>query len=432
MPLQDAPLHLLKEAVPTDGLFAGKSWRFSPQAFPLSPELYKELEALGDRLWSFQKACNDLYSLSAAGRQPAWIAELLDRGKPPELVEFSRQKAFRNYVPQVLRPDVILTENGFILSELDSIPGGIGLTAWLNATYANLGSPVLGGATGMSDAFATLAPGGDILVSREAETYRPEMEWIAARTGHRVCDAEGYGARTDKRQAAYRFFELFDLQNIPDITALQSAALQGEISITPPFKPFLEEKLWFALFWMRPLRDYWRRALSDRNFNALQKVIPKSWVLDPQPLPPHAEIPGLGIQDFQELAGFSQKERELVIKASGFSELAWGARSVVIGSDVPQSEWKDAVTRALSAFPTQPHLLQRFHKARVFKHSVYSEETGTVQEFPCKVRLCPYYLAINDKPQLSGALATLCPPDKKILHGMRDAVLVPASLPCAD
>jgi hypothetical protein len=58
----------------------------------------------------------------------------------------------------------------------------------------------------MIEHFAQLAPQGDILVWREAETYRPEMKWLAARTGQRVCDAEGYGTRTDKRGVADRFF----------------------------------------------------------------------------------------------------------------------------------------------------------------------------------------------------------------------------------
>ena len=427
-----ASLDCLQAALPEAGLFAGKTWRFSPEAFPIPKELLSELITLGERLWTFQKACNDLYCLSADGRQPQWVSELLDRGKPPELVELSRQRAFRNQVPVVLRPDLILTDDGFILSELDSIPGGIGLTAWLNATYADAGIDVIGGPEGMIEGFAGVAPKGDIVISREAETYRPEMEWIAAKTGHRVCNAESYGLRADKRMEVYRFFELFDLPNIPDVSALQLGALEGSLKVTPPFKPFLEEKLWFALFWMRPLRAYWRRALSDRTLSALQKVIPRTWILDPQPLPPHAEIPNLGIHDFMELCDFSQKERELVIKASGFSEMAWGARSVVIGSDEPQNIWKEAVKGALSVFQTTPHLLQRFHKARQFQHSVYDPETGNIKPFPCRVRLCPYYFATQNQIKMGGALATLCPPDKKILHGMKDAVLVPAGIELTD
>jgi hypothetical protein len=427
--LPDAPLARLRSALPESGLFAGKSWRLSPRPFPLTAPLYAALEVLGERLWLFQRACNDLYALSAAGRQPGWVAALLDQGKPPELVAFAREKRFRHHLPMVLRPDLILTDDGFILSELDSIPGGIGLTAWLSQTYSALGFQTLGGPNAMVERFAQLAPEGDILVSKEAETYRPEMEWLAARTGQRVCDAEHYGTRSDRRGSAYRFFELFDLPNIPGVEALQAAMLRGEQTVTASFKPQLEEKLWFALFWLRPLRDFWRRALGDKHFGALQKVIPRSWVLTPEALPPHAEIPALGIHRFEELADFSQKERELVIKASGFSERAWGARSVVIGSDQPQASWKEAVTAALLAFPQSPHLLQRFHKPALLNHSVYDEESGDVLPFPCKVRLCPYYFIHEERPFLSGALATLCPPDKKILHGMKDALLLPAALP---
>ncbi|MDE3083895.1 MAG: hypothetical protein KGJ37_01580, partial [Verrucomicrobiota bacterium] len=44
---------------------------------------------------------------------------------------------------------------------------------------------------------------------------------------------------------------------------------------------------------------------------------------------------------------------------------------------------------------------------------------------PGRLRLCPYYFVIDGKAKLSGALATFCPPDKKIIHGMQDAALLP-------
>ena len=43
-----------------------------------------------------------------------------------------------------------VTENGWHITELDSVPGGIGLTDWLNATYPN----ALGGCSGMTEGFA--------------------------------------------------------------------------------------------------------------------------------------------------------------------------------------------------------------------------------------------------------------------------------------
>ena len=42
-----------------------------------------------------------------------------------------------------------------------------------------------------------------------------------------------------------------------------------------------------------------------------------------------------------------------------------------------------------------------------------------------RVRLCPYYFVEANKVTLRGALATIVPADKKLLHGMRDAILAP-------
>ena len=164
----------VRSALPQEGLFADKDFLLSPDPFPIDDKFAKELEQLGHRLYIFQRACNELYQRSAKGKQPGWIAQYLDAGKPPELIEFSRQKQFRDDVPRVIRPDLILTDAGYALAEIDSVPGGIGLTGWLNQTYADLGREVIGGPAGMLEGFRGLLPeGGDILISQEASTSRP-------------------------------------------------------------------------------------------------------------------------------------------------------------------------------------------------------------------------------------------------------------------
>jgi hypothetical protein len=205
------------------------------------------------------------------------------------------------------------------------------------------------------------------------------------------------------------------------------AVAEGAARITPPFKPYLEEKLWFALFWLRPLREFWRRELSEQHFLELQKVIPYTWILDPQPLPQHAVIPGLEVQSFEELKQFSQKQRELILKISGFHETAWGSRSVVLGSDASQNEWQESIQEALQSFALHPHILQRFHKGRLVEQR-FLNSAGQIETMRGRVRLCPYYFVIDGKAELRGGLATVCPPDKKLLHGMRDAIMVPTAV----
>src|SRR5437588_8278070 len=211
----------IRARIPSDGLFFGHEWRISPEPFPIGPEVVKEFETLGRVLLQFYRAINLLYRQSVAGKQPEWVAGYLDRGKPPELLARQRSLAFKNEVPRVIRPDVLLTESGLTITELDSVPGGIGLTAWLNQTYSALDqkstvSPpeLLGGAEGMHKGFAGIfgdAPDVHVVVSEEAATYRPEMRWFCHDLDNKrftVRDAK-FDAPAEG-DAVYRFFELFD------------------------------------------------------------------------------------------------------------------------------------------------------------------------------------------------------------------------------
>ena len=425
-------LTALREARPSERLFAEKDWLLSPEPFPIDEKLRTDLERLGHQLFVFQRACNQLYHQSVKGKQPAWVARYLDLGKPAELIEFARAREFRDALPRVIRPDLVLTDEGWTIAEVDSVPGGIGLTGWLNQTYAGLAAQVIGGAEGMLDGFATVLPqGGDIVISEESATYRPEMEWLVRQLNTRfperswkVESAENYTPQEGRD--VYRFFELFDLPNIAGVSALLDAAGSGDLTVTPPVKPFLEEKMWFALFWLQPLRGFWRRELGDKYFRHLQRMIPYTWILDPAPLPQHAVIPRLEIQDWREAAQFSQKERDLLLKVSGFSPLGWGSRGVALGADLPHSEWQQRIADALDGFEREPTIMQQFHKGRLFDHPYWDAETKELKTMRGRVRLCPYYFIEDEKAILRGALATICPADKKLLHGMSDAILIPS------
>ncbi|TMP97163.1 MAG: hypothetical protein E6L09_13745 [Verrucomicrobia bacterium] len=427
----------VRDRRPEGGLFADMDWRISPAPFPLGNDLAQELETLGRVLLQFNRAVNLLYRQSVAGKQPPWVAAWLDRGKPARLIELQRSAAFKNDLPRVIRPDLLLTDQGLALTELDSVPGGIGLTAWLNQTYARIGDAVLGEEDGMLLGFAGIfgdAPAVHVVVSREAETYRPEMDWICRELdarGHRVVLRDEKPFKFADGDAVYRFFELFDLSNVPAAGGLFAAALNKRILLTPPPKPIFEEKMLFALLWNRNLREFWRRELGEGFLKRLLKLVPYTWVVDPTPLPPQAVIPELNLTDWQQLKALSQKERELIVKISGFSEHAWGARSVYLGSDLSHADWSAAIDAALAGFERSPCVLQRYHKPKVVQSHYFDFTGDRLVAMPGRVRLCPYYFLVGEgdaaRARLGGALATICPADKKIIHGMRDAILAPCA-----
>jgi hypothetical protein len=432
-----AVAHAVRERLPAGGLFADQHWRVATAPFVLDAKLAGELESLGRVLLQFYRAANLLYRQSSEGRQPEWVASWLDQGKPADLVALQRQRTFRNELPRVIRPDVLLTEDGFAITELDSVPGGIGLTDWLHQAYAEaapeLSDHLVGGRNGMRDGFAGIfgaAPRVHLMVSEESGSYRPEMEWLARELG-----ADRFAVRdtdfTDftEGEAVYRFFELFDLENVAAAKTVFELAGAGKLQMTPPPKAVLEEKLWLALLWNRNLAGWWHRELGGGFLRRMLRHVPRSWVVDPAPLPPHAAIPDLELTDWQQLKTLSQKERALILKPSGFSPEAWGARGVSLGSDLPVAEWSVAVDRAVAEFPQTPWVLQRYHKPRRIRAEWFDFEQGRTIPMDGRIRICPYYFVQGDGPgaraTLGGALATICPADKKIIHGMRDAILAP-------
>ncbi|HEV3090808.1 MAG TPA: hypothetical protein VGX91_05105 [Candidatus Cybelea sp.] len=452
--------HYLYEAIPP-GLFRVQDendripWRLSPEPFALSPAQLATIEQLGTDLLKFYRVLNGLYNRSARGTAPAFIAEYLDRGKPEQIVKLQRQNRFKQDVPGVIRPDLILTADGFAATELDSIPGGMGFLGAMTEAYCRLGLESAGGADGIPKGFAAMLrhvtgvefPTVAIVVSDESADYRPEMSWLAdalrrlnladvwLRRPHEIAfTEEGLFIRHDdgreaRLDAIYRNFELFDLFNVPKQELMLYAARHNRVRIVPAPKASLEEKLAFALLHHDALKPLWRGELGRDVFERLLALFPETWVVDPRPMPPQGAVAGLQaggapVFDFRQLAALPKSERAYVLKPSGFSELAWGSRGVKIADDLTREEWTEALDTALNSFDRTPYILQRFHKGKRVRQGYFDRERDEISMYDGRVRLCPYYFVTGEESvQLGGILATIAPADKKLIHGMTDAVM---------
>jgi hypothetical protein len=178
----------------------------------------------------------------------------------------------------------------------------------------------------------------------------------------------------------------------------------------------------------------WRAELGGERFERLQRIFPKTWIIDPRPMPPQGIIAGLQaggapISDFRQLGALPKSERAYVVKPSGFSELAWGSRGVKIGDDMTREEWQAALDTALASYDRTPWILQHFHKGKRIRQSYFDREHDEIREYDGRVRLCPYYFVTGEETvQLGGVLATIAPADKRLIHGMTDAVMT-SSIP---
>jgi hypothetical protein len=324
--------------------------------------------------------------------------------------------------------------------------------------YCELGFDTVGETNGMPDGLAAMLaaisgverPVTAFVVSEESKAYRAEIGWMAEAITKRG-RGEAYACRPqdivftedalfvrledgreEKLDVLYRNFELFDLPNVPKAELMLYAARHNRVRMTPPPKAHLEEKSSMALVHNPALASMWKRELGD-GFERLRTLFPDTWILDPRPVPPQAFVyditaAGEPLRDWTQLVALGKSERDYAVKPSGFSELAWGSRGVRVANDLTKEEWQQALDAALASFNQTPYILQRFRKGKRVKVPYYDSKADNIAILDGRVRLCPYYFVVGDDVRLGGILATVAPADKRLIHGMSDAIMSPCAV----
>lgn len=416
------------------------SFRIGPTPYLISPQRADELQKMGMHLKDFYIAMDELYRLSKIGNVPGFIARYLDAGKPSWLVELAQAEAFHGQVPHIIRPDLLLTAEGWRVTELDSVPGSMGLLSFFEQVYAAW--PLVGAgqtATAMARALTDFMSPNEqaaIVISDECSGYRAETTWLSRRwhdaglfiptlNPERLQIQNGRVSYQGQRlQLIYRFFELFDIDNIPGAKELLHLGAVGKMKITPPPKPHLEEKMWFAWLHHPELQAEWKQLLGHESLAYLQELIPPTWLLCRDP----RAFAGGPLGSLAQLRQTSRRSRPFVLKPSGFSPLAWGGHGFSRGKDYTTGRWARTIDDYLALDSTSPYIIQSYLQSepQIVEHYQHSSES--INSFEGKLRLCPYYFLHDEQVTLSGALATLVPLSKPIIHGMTDAVMVPTAV----
>ena len=415
------------------------AWRVSPEPFPLLAQDGAAIESLGNDLLAFTKALNALYLRSARGTAPAYIAEELDRGKPEQIVKLARQNRFKQDIPRVIRPDLILTDDGYVASELDSVRAGWASPVRSRARTARSAPTASAGRTasrGASRGDASLAsvprPTVAVVVSQESADYRPEMTWLASRINALdvaeaiVCGPQDivfteealFVRRADGREAKidvlYRNFELFDLLNVPKQELVMYAARhnrvqhhaaaegapRGEVGVraVPPSgsASVLAREFGRA-----------RRRTAARIFPYVDRRPAAAAVARSRRRSARRRKAGARLVAARRAR---QERARLRAQAVGVQRARMGLARREGRDDLTREEWRAALAEAQRSFPKTPYILQRFHKGKRVRVPFLSTSSGEIKEMDGRVRLCPYSSSSATRRSSAGCSRRWRPP----------------------
>lgn len=397
---------------PLFGDFQEVPWIVSASWFKLTQVQLNQLQDLGPVLGTFLRACDALYY------EDANVRRVVEQGKPQNIIE--RQKALREAGgPILIRPDIVITQEGLKIAEIETIVGGLGMYSQIKDSYQTVippqdgSTPYPGSITQSFIDTASALPGeGRIILTPSFNSrYFSDLSVFSA-----LCAERGYEAvpvpanrvhevGKDQAKGIWRLFEIYEVDQLVAIP---------EVPIYPPLKQFTEEKAWLAFLHASEYEDYWVQALGIEGFRLLRQSVSPTWIMRSGMLPKNVD----------ELKKLSKGQRRFVTKQSGYSEDSWGARSFTYWPDKSTNQWQHFLGQALNQ-PGTPYVMQEYQDS--LQYSVPALVNGKVEQMNgLRAKLSPFYFFNNGKTELAD-IGVILRRSKKV-HGATDSIRLPVSI----
>lgn len=355
-------------------------FRLAEEPFRLDEAEHQELERLCTEVADYVAASDELY----AGDEEA--KALLDRGKP-ELFTAPRDSRYL-----FLRPDLIITDEGFKICEIETSPFGLGLAHALNESYRSIGHETVVNGELEGHLADNLPARGLIVDSEKTKAYRGQLQYTAEKvfsSDERNWDvksvSEARGDDSDSRDPIYRAFYLKEYDTDEEVRQLIEEGELAERDWLPSLTPHIEEKALMALIWDKRWETFFAQALGQASCEYLRTVIPKTLVVGEEQ---HftGGLPG-GVTSVEEMAELSASKRALVLKSSGYDEAGSWSEGVAFLGKLSRKKAQEALGQAV-AKSDGLQIIQEFHKGK--KVPVSYEEDGAKHTDEVRIRLTPY------------------------------------------
>ena len=369
-----------------------------PQPLYLSSAEGKEIERIGGDIVDFMHAADELY------RSESDVKDLLDKGKPKIFQGVGQSRYL------FVRPDLLITNQGFSICEIETSPFGLALAELLNRAYRSAGFNTMVGDKVLSQFLVKNTPdNGTIAYSQKTSSYAGQLEFLAKELlseNGRLWQAEPADivlSRPDSN--IYRGFYLYEYLNNLFVNSLVGGFLEGGGIVLPSLTPHMEEKALLALVWDKRWEQFLNSQIGGVAFQHLRQVIPPTWVIGQE----HFFAPGLpsGVSSSEGLAGLSKSKRKFVLKKSGFGSGSSWAEGVTFLHE--KSTERARVLLAMACDDAQSlYVVQEFRSSQE-RPMPYDKDSHTIAQMQARIRLTPYFSMIaEDEGRLVAIKATGC------------------------
>lgn len=380
------------------------NFRVSPKPFKLTKAQKEEMLNIGKAVCDYMDACIELY------KKDEYVRTVLNRGKPDSLIDVEEPKYM------FLRPDLILTEDGFSICEIETSPFGLALAEVLNRTYGNEGFDPLVNQNDLSNYIQScIAETGTIAYSDKVKSFGGQLDFLAEQvfsgTNTNWNSRNITGKEVEKAKEIYRAFYLSEAVKNPEVASF----LLESHNFIPSRTPQFEEKALMAFIWDKRYTDYFRKALGQSSFDVLRKAIPKTWILGEEDYV-DGGLPG-GASTSIQVASLGKKQRRIVLKKSGFDDgSSWG-ESVVFLHKKGAGYATECVQKGLED-SNHLYVMQEFRTGKDVDMQYFDENNnGQLVTMTSRIRLTPYFSYIGkSKGKLIAVKVTGCDRSAELIH----------------
>lgn len=384
----------------------------SPEPLHLSKTEAGEVLRIGKDVVDFMHAAGELY------RSEADVKNLLDRGKPPIL----RNGKETRYL--FVRPDLLVTEQGFSICEIETSPFGLALAELLNRAYRFAGfNTMVDDGVLRQFLIENTPPQGAIIYSEKASSYAGQLQFLARELlsdKERRWEAKHVDSALGKSYPnVYRgFYQHEYLDDLFVNNLVQTLIDHPATGVLPSFTPYMEEKALLALIWDKRWESFLTKNLGTTGLKHLREVVPPTWVVGQEQF----FVPGLpnGIPTSEGIANLAKSKRNFVLKKSGFGNGSSWAEGVNFLQEKSAEKTRALLVSALQDEQSL-YVVQEFRPSQ--ERSIpYNKDNQTVVKMPARLRLTPYFsMATGAEGHLVAIKATGCE-NTNYIHGSTGSI----------